>query len=190
MSVSQTMKSPMSDVLISKYFNGRPNIQQMSQISTMSSLNQVFRGYDHAVIFVAVNGPADGHWQFIYKSSDELHFFDSYGMSPTQLIQDLQSSPTGTFGQNTNLDTLIMNSQYANKCYKNDVKYQSDGEPQTCGRYVSLCFLLMVIYKQKNVVFDGSVYFKIMQHLKTIFKNSSYDNIVSQMIDQVDLTSI
>lgn len=185
MNTEQVMKSPMSDILITKYFNGRPNIVQMAEISRMTHLNQLFKGYDHAVIFVAVNSPTDGHWQFIYKNGDELHFFDSYGMGPTELVRRVNN-----FNQTDNLDILIKNSIYKSNAWKNDVKYQKDGEPQTCGRYISLCFILRYIYNKRGLPFDGTIYYKIMQHLKKSFKNASYDKIVSVLIDQVDLNSI
>lgn len=185
MNTNAVVKSPMSDTLISKYFNGRPNIVQMAEVSQMTTINQIFKGYDHAVIFVAVNSPTDGHWQFIYKNGHELNFFDSYGMGPTDLVKKVKG-----FGQNTNLETLIQNSQFRNNAYKNNVKYQNDGEPATCGRYVSLCFILKYIYNKRGLGFDGSIYYKIMTHLKKMFKGESYDKIVSVLIDQVDLNTI
>jgi hypothetical protein len=183
------MLSPLSSVLISKYFDGKPNIVQMSEISNMTSLSQLFKGYDHAVIFVAVNSPSDGHWQFIYKSNDELHFFDSYGMNPIELLQKMNSQNHDMYGQNFNLANLILQSPYRLKSYMNDIKYQSDGLPQTCGRYVALNFILLHIYNNKRLPYDETVFYRIMNHLKKVYKAKSYDVVISTVIDQVDLNT-
>lgn len=185
--INKIIVNPLSDVLIKKYFDGHANIVTMEDISHMVSINQLFRGYNHAVIFVAVNSPTDGHWQLIYKSFETLHFFDSYGMKPTELITKLNKN--NTYGQNKNLDNLIIKSQYAKKSYYNDVKYQSDGKSQTCGRYVAINFLLLHIYNKKNIPYDGTVFYRIMQHFQTQFKTKSYDKIVSSFINEIDFNT-
>lgn len=185
--INEIIQNPLSSNLIAKYFNGRPNIITMQQISTMTSLNEVFRNHDHAVIFTATNSPTDGHWQMIYKSNGCINWFDSYGMKPTELISKLEQKGN-TWGQNKNLDNLIINSPYRLKSFFNDVKYQKDGNVQTCGRYVSLVFILIHIYQKRNLGFDGSVFYKIMEGLRKQY-NASYDQIVSSLIDTIDLSS-
>jgi hypothetical protein len=187
--INEIIKSPMSDVLIRKYFDGRPNIVLMSSISKMTSLNQIFRGFNHAVIFVSVNGPNDGHWQFMYKSQGYLHFFDSYGMGPTELLQKMIDKNSDMYGQNLNIATLILQSPYRSRSTMNNIKYQKDGDVQTCGRYVTLNFILLHIYEKRGLGFDGGIFYKILSSMKKHFKTKSYDVIVSKLIDEVDFNN-
>jgi hypothetical protein len=179
------INSPLSDKQISKYFDEKPNIVMMKDISNMTSLEQVFNGYDHVVLFIAVNGPNDGHWELMYISDGELHFFDSYGYTPCQVIKDMSKQKRPLYGQNGNLNNLILNSPfYPDKCFANRVKYQKDNASQTCGRYVSLNYILLHIYKKNGKHYDGEVFQQLMKGWQKKFKKTD-DYIVSYMIDDI-----
>lgn len=184
--MDKIISSPLSDKQIKKYFRGNPNIVMMRDIATMTKLDEVFNGYDHAVIFTSVNSQYDGHWNMMYISGDNLYFFDSYGMKPTQLIQNIVAKGYPVYGQNQNLDNLIRNSKYfPHNCFMNNVKYQSDKENiQTCGRYIALNFILLQIYKKRKLEYSTENFYQIMKTWKNKF-NKSYDYIVSFFIDDI-----
>jgi hypothetical protein len=179
----QIAKIPLTSEMVDKYLDGNANIVMLRDFpSKYETLDEAFNETNHIILFTSTQSPTVGHWQLIYKNmKDEIHFFDSYGMKPHEILQYVIDKTGNSFGQNFHLSALLREAH----CHYNEHKYQADGDIQTCGRYVILNLMLkFIIENHANIPYDGSVFYKIMQNWKNRF-NTSYDAIVSKMIDKI-----
>ena len=182
--------NPMSSNLIEKYTDSKANIVTYANITNMTSLEQVFNGFDHAILFLAVESHSSGHFQCIYISNDEngpiLNFMDSYGLKPDGAINKISSTQSNLFGQNNNLTKLIRQSKfYPDRYSYNDHKYQSTStDVSTCGRYAVLSVILNYIFKKRNLAFGVAHFYKLMEFWKQKYR-VSYDTIVSNIINKI-----
>lgn len=187
--MSQTreiIESPMSDVLIQKYFNGRANIKTLAQISRMSTLEEVMENYHHVIIFMALQAQNSGHWVCMFINSGNLFYFDSYGHAPLQPIKKLIQYNMNTYGQNFNLLALVKNSEYADRFYFNNVQYQSTSKDvAVCGRYASSVCILNMIYEEKDEPFNFDVFKTIMDDWRKKMGGKSYDEVIVYFINKV-----
>ena len=61
-------------------------IVTMSEMNKFSNLDEMFNSSNHVVLFTSTNSNNDGHWQTIFRTNNNLYFFDSYGKPPMYLI--------------------------------------------------------------------------------------------------------
>lgn len=182
----EILESPMSDVLIQKYFNGRANIKTLAQISQMNSFEELMSGYEHVIIFMALQAQNSGHWVCMFINSGNLFYFDSYGHAPLQPLKKLIEYNMDTFGQNFNLMALVKNSPYADRFYFNNVQYQSDSKDvAVCGRYASSVCILNMIYKDKGQPFNFDVFKALMDMWRQKMGGKSYDEVIVYFINKV-----
>ena len=181
------MSQPIDSNEVAKILGENPNIVMLRDISKMVSLNQVFKNYDYALLFVSVNGPNDGHWYCMYKNlASDICIFDSYGMSVCEMISRLQKSNHDLYGQNYNLQKLITDSPFfPNKVFVNKVQFQKDsGNPETCGRYAILNIVLNNVCKKNGINFTGLIFKKLMDAMRKKMK-MTYDEVISYIIPDV-----
>lgn len=187
MNRKQIIESPLSSIQISKYFDGRPNIVTLQETNNYTDFEQLFKGQDHCVLFTSTVNKDVGHWQLYKKVGDILYFFDSYGYKPPEMLRLVQQQGN-SFGQTDNLFKLLGESSYYKnkKVYYNNVQYQAkQGDVQTCGRYISLVFILFYIMKKEGKQFDFRVFKSMMDKGRQNY-NTTYDSFVSMLIDDLE----
>jgi len=179
------IESPMSDVLIQKYFDGHANIKTLAQISQMTTFDELMGEYEHVIIFMALQASNSGHWISMFINSGNLYYFDSYGKKPLEPINKLIDYGYPLYGQNFNLFELIRKSQFANRFIYNTIQYQNDSvDVAVCGRYASSVCILNILYKEKNAPFDFNVFYSLMETWKVKMGNKSYDEVIVYFINQ------
>ena len=184
--ISTIIDSGLTFEQVSKYLESEHPIITQQEIANMTSLDQVLKGNDHMIIFTATNSPEDGHYQMIFINDGNLYFFDSYGLTPCQMIDKVEKALGKTWGQNPNkLTDLILESQYADRAFYNTIRYQSNNDNvATCCRYTITVTMLNYIYTQNKTPFDFDTFQTIMNGWKQKYKKS-YDEIVSFFISSV-----
>ena len=182
--IDEIVKQPIDSQEISEILPN-PNIVMLKDVSNMNSLNEIFKNYDYAIIFVSTNAITDGHWQCIFKNiNNDICFMDSYAMNPTEMVKRLEKLGHELYGQNYNLLQLLTSSEYyPHKIFVNKHKYQKDGLPETCGRYVLLCLVLHIYYKKQKKLFTFETFYKILTAMKNKLK-MDYDETVSYIIPE------
>lgn len=183
----QIIRAPMSNTLISKYFDNRANIKSLIDISQFQSLSQVFHSgqYNHVVIFVAIDSETQGHWICMFINSGALYYFDSYGDYPLQVLDEMVKRGDDLWNQDKNLLRLIQNSQFKEHFYYNNFQYQQDGGSiQTCGRYVTLVLVLNSIFTKAKQHFDFEKLNQIMLFWKNKY-HKTFGQIAVFFVNQI-----
>jgi hypothetical protein len=187
--INNLIQSPLSSVQITKYFDGKPNIRTVESLNNLKSMDELFGGVDHCVLFTAVESPTNGHWQLYMRQNGIIHFFDSYGLSPTDLLAQMIKEKQNMHGQTERLLYVLLGSSYfrEKKIFYSNTQYQNfdDSNVQTCGRYVALYFILSYIYKKGKQPFDATEFKRIMVKGKKRY-NVTYDEFVSMLIDDLE----
>lgn len=176
--INQLIRMPLSAKDMQKYLGNRANIVTRQQISNMTSIEEVLRGFNHAVIFTAITSPDDGHWQCIFANPQlgQISFFDPYGFGPDYVVQKINDQ----FGQKPNLTSLL--KQYKT-VFINPYQYEQEAvDVETCGRYSCAVLLINDWYKNNNLSFNFNIFKQLMDSLKTEM-NMSYDQVISYFIN-------
>lgn len=183
------IENPMSAELIEKYTDNKANIVRYADITNMTSLEQVFNGFDHVILFLAVESENSGHFQCMYISNDKngklLNFFDSYGMKIDGGINKLVTAGMNTWGQDNNLKKLVEQSVFfPDRFVYNTHKYQNTSKDvATCGRYAVLNVLLNYIFKQRKLAYGVQEFYLLMKYWMQKYKQNP-DTIVADIIDK------
>ena len=160
----------------------RANIMTMTEVERCTSLNQIFKTFDHVVLFTATDSINSGHWQTMFLENSNLYFYDSYGKNLWFLINEVNVKiPNNNYKQGFNLGRLIQNSQYfPNRCFMNTYDYQRlSPVVNDCGRYVVSCLSAKKHCNNENKPFDFNVYYNIMNTLKQTLHLDTFDEVVS-----------
>lgn len=178
--IEKIITTPMSVSLVDRYFDKKPIVKLLSDLSHDSSIEQVFGKYRYFTLYIAIKSQYGGHFQCFWLNKDNvLCFFDSYGLKMDKLI----NTCNGRFGQNTNILTLIKKSKL--KVMMNTSKFQGDGNVQTCGRYCTMVLILRHIYEKSfGIAFYPSMIKPILTYLAHKKNLSSFDEVVSYYINK------
>ncbi len=130
---------PLSDDQIRKLLPDVPIVryEELDQYETIEHLLPNARSA--IVLFVAVDGPSQGHWTALMRSNDRIMYFCSYGTRPDKNLLWAPKYLRKTLGQNIPYLSYLLNKAIDDgfKVSFNEVKYQSpDPSIQTCGRWV------------------------------------------------------
>lgn len=186
-SINKIIEKPMSNFDINKYLPSTKIITTV-ELQKYNNIDDLFHtDVDSIVIlFVDCLEMNNGHWCCLsrYISDDNngiIEFFDSYGNTPEKVYLFCDKNVRNNLGIDINyLNSLVNKSNYYFIC--NTVKYQKDHERHlninTCGRHVTYR-IMQLLYKKKVL----PVYNDYMKYAKKYFKNKSYDEIVSILIN-------
>lgn len=178
--INKIVASPMSNLLMEKYFDGNCNWINLSDVEKFSSIDDVFKNKSYCIIFIAVNSPVDGHWIVLLKNKTGIYYFDSLADPPLYIITKLPQK----FGQTTKLLQLIGNSPFRNSFFYNSFDYQKDSaNVNTCGRYAVYGSVLNIVLMKKGIDFNFDILYQVLSRLKT--KDNTYDQIVSAFVDKI-----
>lgn len=177
MNIQNLINEPLSNNALSQFIDERPNIVSYAEISTMTNINQIFKNNkNYAILFLATQSQNNGHWELIMQDTNNIYFFDSYGLKPCQMIDILPNK----LGQNNNL--LVLMNESPKNCYYSDKKYQLlENDSQTCGRYVTLC-LYLFMYFNKTFTFD--IFDFVLTSCKSVKHFPNYDVTIAFLINQ------
>lgn len=154
--------------------------------STVANLDDLFKGQDHIILFVATTGEYNGHWQAVFKTPEKIYFFDSYGHNFTVLLRKVfKNFGKDAHGESYKFGQIIADSDYfkQGKVIMNTKQYQAIGpEVNTCGRHV--CVALMVFQQLKDD-FDFYKYAEFMNNYRSKNGLESYDDCVIQITNKM-----
>lgn len=101
-----------------KQMDERPNVIDGKSITKNSTIEDIFHGSGHAIIFHDWGGRI-GHWYAMVRNRNgEIYFFDSFGEHPDKY--------------NKNIKDVVLKS--GNRFYYNDIKFQNDNA-SSCARH-------------------------------------------------------
>ena len=184
------VKIPMSNVLISKFFDGKTSFSTIEDIEQMNNLDELFKGQDHVILFILTAPDKNyGHFVCMFTNSSNLYYFDSYGKKPLEYLNTMKKDGTPLNNQTFRLLDLIKSSKFKNAFYYSSFQYQSDNDnPATCGRYCTMICILNKIYTKKQQPFNPIVFHKLMKNWKQKLpiKDRSYDRITTFFINQYE----
>lgn len=186
--ISSSMSNFDIEQYFLKYLNTKPNIVYLGKDygNKMQSLDDAFKGYDHAVLHVPTVSSTTGHWQIILKDKkrDKYFFFDSYGKSFNYLIGvifERYGNNAWDINKHFNLGKMIKDS--GKKFYVNTKRFQGGGSNnESCGYHcmaVYACFKGLIL---SNEEFSFSKYVQILDnYVKCDEKLDSYDKAVVEI---------
>jgi hypothetical protein len=147
---------------ISKDMKDRTNIIDIGEIDKYNTVEDIFNGRGHAVLFIPPKDGGDvGHWTVLLRSNKgkKCLYFDSYG--------DKLESPRLR---------QILNTKYKDMQY-NTKRFQEFGS-SVCGRYALVCIGLNKIIPNLNIQ-------DIKDFLNTKPKNISYDKYILNLTGKI-----
>lgn len=186
--IEKIVETPMSIDTMREYIEKRKmNIVFLYDTNNLKNLDQLFKGKEYLILFVATSSKFSGHYVSMIKddSIKTIYYFDSYGKQLYNLIQTFKGGGNYDYVQTTNILKLIEESGY--KFYENIIDYQEyNRDVATCGR-LSLMFLIMfrIITKHYKMYFSFDLMKSLMDHL-CIKKKMNYDEIASYFINKLN----
>lgn len=182
------VKIPMSNVLISKFFDGKTSFATIEDVGKMKNLDEVFQGQDHAILFLLTAPEKNyGHFVCMFKNSSNLYYFDSYGEKPLDYLHVMEKKNIPLNNQTFHLLSLVKNSKFKNSFYYNAFQYQAyNNNPATCGRYCAMICILNRMYINDNEPFNLITFNKLMVNWKNKLpiKKRSFDRVTTFFINQ------
>lgn len=184
--LKKLIADPMSESLINKYLNGRANVKTMSSLTKYKTISALFGGYDHCIIFTAIENVNSGHWQCIYVTlGGILVWFDSYGFTPQYVVNHLKNETIKNmqFSGMQNLLKLIYD--HGETFFMNTFQFQQLAPGvDTCGRYCTLVCAMNRYYGSMRKQF-------LPQDLKEMLENvmkrqnlQTYDQAIAFLVDK------
>ena len=139
-----------------------------------NTIQELFNGTNHVVIFVSTTDKYNGHWQLLMRNPQEILFFDSYGHNFSKLLIDVfKVYGENAFNQTFRLGELIVESDIPT--FMNTKQYQSkDSRIETCGYHVLCCFAVFLSMPEE---FTFEIYNKFMDNYKQKNNLKSYDDV-------------
>lgn len=165
----------------------KPNLLILADMQNINSLEDVFKGFDHAIIFVSTTSEMNGHWQLLLRNASTLFFFDSYGHNFTKLlVKVFNNFGKNAYGESYKLGELIAESSYfkTRNALMNTVDYQSmNPKDSTCGRHCLTCFAFWL--QSKNSGFSFGKYKNFMDNYMQQNGLKSYDEVVVSVTEKI-----
>lgn len=186
--IEKIVETPMSTDVIKEYIEKRNmNLVFLYDSNNLKNLNELFKGKEYLILFVAIGSKYNGHYVSMVKDDYQkvIYYFDSYGKPLLFLLNNFKGGVGYDYVQSKNILGLIEKSGY--KLNENMVDYQEyDRDVATCGR-LSLMFLMLfrIITKHYKMNFT----FDLMKSLMTILchkKKMNYDEIASYFINKLN----
>jgi hypothetical protein len=115
-----------------------------------------------------------GQWVALTRYNDTLEFFDSYGGKPDSQLKWNSSTKNEALGQDKKYLTNLLASHDGHVVY-NPIKYQGNGDVNTCGRHCT--FRIQNMKDGKNL----DAYYNHMKSLKNNM-NVDFDGVVANFI--------
>ena len=160
-----------------KFYLPNAKILKYNQLKKYKNIEQLLKKHgDYIIILYPVSSELSGHWVSLnLYNPNIIEYFDSYGEKP-----DVPFSWTSSnFRNNKRYLTELLNKTKLRINY-NSISFQSkrDKEISTCGAFVVFRILTL---KEYNA--DLNENNKMLQTLKEINTNKSYDDIVVDFIN-------
>lgn len=183
MDIEEKVEKPMSDDDIKKYLPDA-KILTTQDLNKYNNIEEIFKKnkYVDYVIILFQNEKNSGHWCALMKYGNYYEFFDSYGNSPEKVYKFTSPSMRKSLNINNNKLCSLFDKTKKKVLY-NAIKYQKNGNNQqeinTCGRHC--CYRILSLLGKGYTLPE---YNDNMIKSKKQFKDKSYDEIVSYLINQ------
>lgn len=154
------------------------NIVYLSKMREINTVDDIFDGKNHAVLFVSTNSEYSGHWQLLLRKQNEILFFDSYGHTFGKLLKKVfKHHGNNAYNQSFKLGNILLKTGIP--CVMNTVQYQNyNEEVKTCGFHVLCCF---TVFLELDEAFSFNKYFQFMDGYKKKYKLKDYDSVAIQV---------
>lgn len=174
--INLIIKDPIDDSEIRKYLPDA-KIMLFKHLAKYNSINEIIPNNKDYFILLYEQAPYNGHWVCVSKFNDNIEYFDSYGLEPSEPLKWNDNKVNNYLGQGKNyLFDLLKNSKI--KILYNPIKYQKySPDVNTCGRY---CIGKILMMKKFN--YDMNDFYNYMNIIKNKLK-LDYDKIISFIID-------
>lgn len=157
-----------------KAVSRKPNIKKLDDVcDANTTLKSLYGDYGEMIIYIPVLSPYNGHYTCSFIEDDTIYFFDSYGNSPSQLLELIDS-----MGHVRNKKCLFQDMMDSGMPgYMNQYQYQ-DHSPkvQDCGRWCLCVLLFREICHQQNNKFDLNEFYIMMSKYKEKYNYKTWDN--------------
>jgi hypothetical protein len=128
-------KIPLNGLQI-RLLNPYAEVITYPELQNYDNIEDVFNGKQKIIILYLLQNEHSGHWTTLFKNSDGMNFFDSYGVMPDYQFELLNPQKRAKLNQEQDYLNNHLLKDY--KVIYNNITYQSpDKGIATCGCFVS-----------------------------------------------------
>lgn len=171
--LEEVIETPIGDDDIKKYF---PNAKVIvyNDLSKYSDITELLPKDKDFVFMLIESSENKGHWVALTRYNNTVEFFDSYGGKPDSQLKWNSSTKNEALGQGVKYLTNLLASHDGEIVY-NPIKYQGNGDVNTCGRHCT--------FRIQNMR-DGKNLDAYYNHMKSLKNNMGvdFDGVVANFI--------
>jgi hypothetical protein len=171
--MSFTTASPLSLIEVKELLEPGINVIPYETISTYTNIDELLGDNKCAIILHQIRRK-NGHWVAVFARNDALHYFDSYGNKPDQIIPK-EEELHENFGD---LTKLMIESPYKRICYNKYPFQEISPEINTCGPHC-----IMRLYFRELGDFN---YKKLLDNLLEETDTNDYDDLVVNFVNNIN----
>lgn len=159
----------------------KTKIVKLNSVKDNQSIGDIFGPHKEIIIYIPVESAYNGHYVCSFIEGNNIYFSDSYGNSPSKLMQQIRS--IGKVNNSMALFQIMLDSGLTG--YMNVVDYQSHS-PQVsdCGRYATSVLIMREICHRNNEPFDLNRYHAMLSTYKNKNNLNTFDDAVTKFTEQ------
>lgn len=170
------------DKILLSSIGRKANIKKLNDICDSNlSLESLYGEYGEMIIYIPVLSPYNGHYTVSFLEDNNIYFMDSYGNSPSQLLELIDS-----LGHVQNRKCLFQDMLDSGKPgYMNVYQYQAHSpQVQDCGLYSTSVLIFREICHQQKKTFDLNEFYIMLSKYKEKYHYKTWDLAVSAFTAQ------
>ena len=167
------MNKPLTDKEIQKIFNNKVNIVSYEDLPNKKRIEDIIYPYNNTVIFYALESPNSGHWLAIKEHNNKIIFFDSFGRTDKQILEDVDEDVKLLTDQDFPYLTNLLRK--SNKKVVINKRELQNKNTSTCGRWCSWFLYNIDKYETLNKLLDSHPFTNdTLQNDREIIKLTKY----------------
>lgn len=128
--LNQNTKVPMSEMDLRLLCPGA-TILPYPDLANYTGIDHLFSASPHVIILYLLENAYTGHWTCLFRGSDGIHYFDSYGMPVDYQFSELPKGRQIALNESTHYLSKMLSHT---PIIWNNIGYQT-GSTQTCGEH-------------------------------------------------------
>jgi hypothetical protein len=167
------MNKALTDKDLEKIFNSKVNIVSYEDLPNKKRIEDIIYPYNNTVIFYALESPNSGHWLAIKEHYDKIIFFDSFGRTDKQILQDVDEDVK--YLTNEDYPYLTELLRKSNKKVVINKRELQNKDSSTCGRWCAWFLYNIPMFDTLDKLLDSENFKKDTIHNdKEIIKLTKY----------------
>lgn len=163
-------KTPLGDLEISAYLNGRTKILKYNEIMNYKNIEELLAPHGNVIILLETKQNF-GHWICLKMTGNVISFFDSYGNFPDDQKQFVNKKYLKSSGQNFDIILKMLDDA----SYKYTIEF-SDRMLQDMGNLdIATCGAWCAVFVKSGLLVDD--FYEFIDS----FGEKDYDNVVCEI---------